>query len=291
MATNPDSLKLDREAMRLAKPSVGGVAWPTIAFAIGVAAVYAGTIAAVSIGRLGMAAGFGICSLLVYAAYTVLHEAVHSNISGFGQPTRWYNETLGMIAGFIMAIPLTIHRAEHLAHHRKTNDPEDDPDMVLAISGRPNLGSLFVASLRSIVKQYTFYWSSAWPTTTREERVKASAEMFVIVAGRLGLAVAGFPLEALMLTVLANLVGNLIIVTFFAVAVHHPNTGHGRYLDTSTLLFPGWVNAPITWLWLWQNYHSIHHLFPRVPFYRYTTVFERIRPIMVAQGAPIHQIG
>ena len=291
MATNLDSLKLDREAMRLAKPSVGGVAWPTIAFAIGIAAVYAGTIAAVCVGRLGMAAAFGICSLLVYAAYTVLHEAVHSNISGFGQPPRWYNETLGMIAGFIMAIPLTIHRAEHLAHHRKTNDPEDDPDMVAAISGRPNLGSLSIASLKSIAMQYTFYWSSAWATTTRKERVKASAEMFVIVAGRLGLAAAGFPLEALVLTVLANLVGNLIIVTFFAVAVHHPNTGHGRYLDTSTLLFRGWVNAPITWLWLWQNYHSIHHLFPRVPFYRYAKVFDRIQPIMVAQGAPIHQIG
>jgi len=286
-----DIIKLDREAMRLAKPSVGGVAWPTIGLAIGVTAGYAGTIAAACTGRLSMAAAFGICGLLVYASYTILHEAVHSNISGFGQTPRWYNEAFGMIAGFIMAVPLTIHRAEHLAHHRHTNDRELDPDMESAIPDRPNFGSLFTASLRSIAVQYTFYRSSAWPKTTQEERSKAAAEMFVIISGRVGLAVAGFPLEALMLTVLANLVGNLIIVTFFAIAVHHPNSGHGRYLDTSTILFPGWVNAPITWLWLWQNYHSIHHLFPRVPFYRYATVFDRIQPIMVAQGAPIHRIG
>ena len=282
---------LDREAMRLAKPSVGGVAWPSIGFGLAVALAYTACIAAAATDRLGMTPAFLLCGVLVYASYTILHEAVHSNISGFGQPTRWFNEALGYGAGFIMAIPLTIHRANHLAHHRKTNDPESDPDMVMAISGRPGLGSLFVASLHSITKQYTFYWQVAWPKTSRPERMRAGAEIFVIVAGRVALAAAGFPLEALVLTVAANVLGNLLIVTFFAVAVHHPNTGHGRYLDTSTILFPRGLNAPITWLWLWQNYHSVHHLFPRVPFYRYATVFDRIRDIMVKQGAPIREIG
>ena len=291
MSERSDALSLDREAMRLAKPFVGGLAWPTIAFGLGIALAYGGTIAGAASGRLGMVTAFAISSVLVYASYTVLHEAVHANISGFGGPTRWFNEALGVLAGFIMAIPLTIHRAEHLAHHRKTNDPENDPDMVAAIEGRPGLRSLCVASLRSILKQYTFYWEISWPNAPRQERLRASAEMFAIVAGRVALALAGFPLEALLLTVVANLVGNLIIVTFFAIAVHHPNSGHGRYLDTSTLVWRGWVNAPITWLWLWQNYHSIHHLFPRVPFYRYAAVFGRIESIMLARNAPIHRFG
>ena len=80
-------------------------------------------------------------------------------------------------------------------------------------------------------------------------------------------------------------------VTLFAVAVHHPNTGRGRYVDTSTIILPAWINGPVTWLWLFQNYHSIHHLFPRVPFYRYRAVFERIADIMAARGAPIYRIG
>ncbi len=277
--------------MRLAKPWIGGVAWPSIGFGLAVALVYMACIAAAASGRLGMTPAFLLCGVLVYASYTILHEAVHANISGSGRPIRWFNEAMGYGAGVIMAIPLTIHRATHLAHHRKTNDPESDPDMVMAISGRPGLGSLFVASLRSITKQYTFYWQVAWPTTSRPERMRAGAEIFVIVAGRVGLAAAGFPLEALVLTVAANVLGNLLIVTFFAVAVHYPNTGQGRYLDTSTILFRRGLNAPITWLWLWQNYHSIHHLFPRVPFYRYAKVFDRIRDLMVKQGAPIREIG
>ena len=55
--------------------------------------------------------------------------------------------------------------------------------------------------------------------------------------------------------------------------------------------FPAWLNGPITWLWLWQNYLAVHHLFPRVPFYRYAALFDRIRSMMVARGAPIQQIG
>ena len=47
----------------------------------------------------------------------------------------------------------------------------------------------------------------------------------------------------------------------------------------------------MTWLWLFQNYHSIHHLFPRVPFYRYPSVFGDIEEIMVARGAPVYHLG
>ena len=286
-----DPRTLERDAMRQAKAAMGETAWPTILLALAIAISYGLNFAAVASGQLGYVAGFFVSGILVYASYTILHETVHSNVSGFGQPTRWYNEALGYAAGFIMAIPLTIHRVNHLTHHRTTNDPENDPDMVMAIEGRPGLISLFVVSLRSIVKQYTFFLGPAWPTTTKRDRILAAAEIAVSVGVRGAVALAGYPMEVLVLTVLANLLGNLIIVSLFAVAVHHPNTGRGRYVDTSTIILPAWVNGPVTWLWLWQNYHSVHHLFPRIPFYRYREVFERIETIMVARGAPIHRIG
>ena len=286
-----NSSSLDRDAMRQAKLAMGGTAWPTILLAAGVVAFYALNFVAVAQGRLSLVAGFFVSGILVYASYTILHETVHSNVSGFGQPTRWYNEVLGYASGFIMAIPLTIHRINHLAHHRTTNDPETDPDMVMAIEGRPGAISLFVASIRSIVKQYTFFLGPAWPTTTKRDRWLAGGEIAVSFGARGALALAGYPMEVLVLTVLANILGNFIIVALFAVAVHHPNTERGRYVDTSTIILPAWINGPVTWLWLWQNYHSIHHLFPRIPFYRYREVFERIETIMAARGAPIHRIG
>ena len=282
---------LDREAVRQAQTFMGGVAWFTMVFGFAIVAGYGATFWAVADGDLSLVTGFFVNGLLVYGSYTLLHETVHGNVSGFGQPSRWYNEALGYVAGFIMAIPLSVHRSNHLAHHRRTNDPQADPDMVMAIPGRPGLASLFAASLRSIVKQYTFFFGPAWDGISSRDRWMAASEMVVAVGVRVGFAVAGYAAEVIVLTVLANLLGNFIIVALFAVAVHHPNTAQGRYVDTSTVIFPGWLNGPITWLWLWQNYHSVHHLFPRVPFYRYGSLFDRIEETMELRGAPIHRIG
>jgi beta-carotene hydroxylase len=73
--------------------------------------------------------------------------------------------------------------------------------------------------------------------------------------------------------------------------VHHPYKEVGRYVDTSTIIAPRPINSALTWAWLFQNYHSIHHLFPRVPFYQYRELFEAIEPIMLERGAPIFKLG
>ena len=41
---------------------------------------------------------------------------------------------------------------------------------------------------------------------------------------------------------------------------------------------------------MFQNYHSIHHLFPRVPFYQYARLYSDIEAVMVAKGAPVYQL-
>ncbi|MCO4762393.1 MAG: fatty acid desaturase, partial [Myxococcales bacterium] len=38
---------------------------------------------------------------------------------------------------------------------------------------------------------------------------------------------------------------------------------------------------------LGQNLHSVHHLYPRVPFYRYRTVFDAMAPEMMAKGTEV----
>jgi beta-carotene hydroxylase len=63
-------------------------------------------------------------------------------------------------------------------------------------------------------------------------------------------------------------------------------------VDTSTILVPDNIlGRLVTLAWVYQNYHSIHHLFPRVPFYRYPALFNDIEDTMVARGAPIYRLG
>lgn len=49
---------------------------------------------------------------------------------------------------------------------------------------------------------------------------------------------------------------------------------------------PIWMK-PLEWFWFGQSLHSIHHAFPRVPFYRYHALFREIESVMRAHGAPM----
>ena len=71
--------------------------------------------------------------------------------------------------------------------------------------------------------------------------------------------------------------------------VHHPHDKHvtDRYRTSNVYLFPKALHWPVTMLWIFQNYHIIHHLYPRVPFYRYPRVFDRIRPLLEMRGTCI----
>ena len=97
-------------------------------------------------------------------------------------------------------------------------------------------------------------------------------------------------MEVLLLLGVAWLFGVTLLLYLFAYIVHRPHQDVGRYVDTSTILVPGPWQRLVTWLWGFQNYHSIHHLFPRVPFYQYAKLYADIEPIMVARGAPIYTL-
>jgi beta-carotene hydroxylase len=46
----------------------------------------------------------------------------------------------------------------------------------------------------------------------------------------------------------------------------------------------------MTWIWSYQNYHGMHHLFPRLPFYKYKKVFMDKEDELIRLGLPIFTI-
>ena len=44
-------------------------------------------------------------------------------------------------------------------------------------------------------------------------------------------------------------------------------------------------------LYLFQNFHLIHHLFPRVPFYLYPNAFRSLKPVLDREQAHIYEFG
>ena len=273
-----------------AKKYQGSFAWPTVLLGIAVTVAYAAILVAASTGQLSLVVAAILTAPVVYAAYTVLHEAAHGTIAGSRQDLRWVNEALGYVAGWIMMIPLTAHRHEHLSHHRNTNDPDDDPDhLVSAIADAPWRALPAVAKI--LASQYRFYIEHRWHKAPRKQNVNFCIEVAAAFGLRIAFMALGFWDVGVAVFLVGGLAGVFITMYLFAYIVHRPHSEIGRYVDTSAIEAPAWCNSTVTWLWLFQNYHAIHHLFPRIPFFHYRRLFTEVEAELMACGTPVYDLG
>ncbi len=282
--------ELDVKALEEAKRHMGDFAWLTTILGLAAAGFYFTLPFLVATGMVPFLVAATVMAVLTYLAYTALHEAAHGSVSGSHQGLRWINELVGYVSGLVLGVPLTAHRHEHLAHHRHTNDPEADPDFLLSDLTRSPLAAVRAAA-KGIFQNYRYYLKHRWSLKNASQNRAFCLEILAILGVRVAIMLLTDPISALALFLIGGLGGTIILGFLFANLVHNPYRDVGRYVDTSTIVAAGPLNSVMTWLWLFQNYHSIHHLFPRVPFYRYRELFDAIEPIMLARGAPIYRLG
>jgi beta-carotene hydroxylase len=175
--------------------------------------------------------------------------------------------------------------AQRAAGAQCTNQPDKDPDDV--VSGmRHGFGSFVIHAVQFLWMQNTFLFREYWATASTPERVTYWAEIAVAVGWRVAFLLA-VSREMDWVLLLAGYIGGAFFTAYwFAYRPHMPYEEPTRYRNTNSLIMPFWMK-PVEWFWLGQNLHSIHHLFPRVPFYRYHALHRRIEPIMRAHGTPI----
>lgn len=276
----------NKQAIAAAQQYMGRVAWPTVALVAFVLAGFAATLGLFAVGALPAWAATLLVGGLTYFAYTPLHEAVHGNICGRNTRLQWLNDLCGyLVAPFIM-VPYSSHRLEHFAHHRFTNEPDKDPDHMVSAMGNGPVSAIATV-FRFFWVQNTFFVRHHWHAATIKERAVYSAELMLSVGWRLAfILAAGATLGAVVVIVLGYLLGGYFTAYWFAYRPHIPYKDPTRYRNTNSLIMPLWMK-PVEWFWLGQNLHSIHHLFPRVPFYRYHALHREIEPVMRAHGTPI----
>lgn len=283
--------QLDRQAVRSAGKYMGNVAWPTVALGLLFVAAYGSAVALVLAGVLSLWIAVPVVAVVTYLSYTILHEAVHGSIGGNERSLRWLNKAMGYMAAWITMIPFTAHRYEHMAHHRYANDEERDPDFHMG-SMRDSLLAPVRAALQAWVSQFIYYAKHRWADAPPRQNLALCVEVAAALLPRLAVILAGYWVEGLALFVLAWIIGAIILIYLFAYVVHRPHEQVGRYVDTATVLPPDSpaLRTGLNWLWMFQNYHSIHHLFPRVPFYKYAELYEDIEDVMAAKQAPVYSI-
>jgi len=275
---------LNRQAIAISKEYTGAVAWPTVLLVALVLSAFVANFWLFSVGLVPLWAATLIYAALTYMSYTPLHEAAHGNIHGSHERLQWLNDLCGYLVAPLIMIPYSTHTVEHFTHHRYTNQPDKDPDYL--ISGMRHGFLAFVAcGIKFLWMQNTFLFRDYWATAPRRERVIYFAEVTLAIGWRLAFLALIPAASTLVLLVAGYLAGAFFTVYWFAYRPHLPYDEPARYRNTTSLIMPVWMK-PLEWFWFGQNLHSIHHAFPRVPFYRYHTLFREIEPIMRAHGTP-----
>lgn len=280
-----DLAALNKQAIATAKEYTGDLAWPTVMMVAIVLAGFVATLALFAAGTLPLWAAIPVYSALTYMSYTPLHEAAHGNIHGSDDRRQWLNDLCGYLVAPIISIPFSTHRIEHFTHHRYTNQADKDPDAMLT-GMRAGLGAFIVIALKFLWMQNTFLFRTYWATASTREKTIYWIEVAVSLGWRAAF-IALFPQGSTVALLLAGYFGGaLFTVYWFAYRPHLPYENAARYRNTASLIMPAWMR-PMEWFWFGQNLHSIHHLFPRIPFYRYHALHRRIEPIMRAHETPM----
>ena len=276
----------EQEAQQVVIRHIGGFAWPTLLLLVSSAAIYVAAVTQLLTEPTfswWALAGIALCT---YVIYTPLHDAVHGAVTGMSLERRWINEWTGYVAAHFLGISFTAHRRSHLKHHRSTNHPSEDPDMVL--SG-DNAYQLVLAWLRGVPKEWLF--AVSFEHFTHAEKVTVRREFIAIILMRLVLLVLCANLSVTSLTLLVgHLIGNAVLVTLFAWSVHHPYTEQERMRTTTVYQARIGLDTVMMLLWGYQNYHAIHHLYPKVPFFRYRRVYKALEPYLMGSGVPVKQL-
>lgn len=280
-----DLVALNKQAIAAAKQHMGHIAWPTILLVVFVLIAFAINLTLFANGVLPSWFATIILGALTYMSYTPLHEAAHGNIHGSNDKLKWLNDLCGYLVAPLISVPYASHRHEHFTHHRYTNQPDKDPDYIISGMSKGPAGALLTV-LKFLWIQNTFFAKQQWGSATLKERSIYSAELLFALSWRAAvLSIVDQP-GVFVVIIVGYLMGGFFTAYWFAYRPHIPYEDSARYRNTNSLIMPLWMK-PLEWFWLGQNLHSIHHLFPRVPFYRYHALHHKIEPILRAHGTPI----
>lgn len=257
------------------------IAWPTMLLFVIALLLWGGVIALVEQGTVGLWLSMPVQAMAIFMMFTVLHDGVHRSLAR-GYPRL--NDLVANFAGYFLSpiASCASFRVAHFAHHRHTNHATDDPDMWSGV-GRRWLMPLHWAT--ADLAYIPPLWRdrdklSGW------EKFQIVGSIVLLVSGLCAAVLLGYGYEALVYWVIPSRLAVLWLAFAFNYLPHHPHDvlqSHNPYAATNVRE----GGEPLMkWVFLYQNYHLIHHLFPSVPFYRYLRIWQKYGRDFRDRGAP-----
>ena len=220
---------------------------------------------------------FFLQGVLICFLYAPEHECDHYS----AYTERWMNVAVARVCGFLILMPNDSHRWSHFAHHRHTQDWNLDTELtdrstldsvgayLWILSGLPSLIDRVQAIFLNAAGRLDPPYLKPAQKRTVERLARAHLVGYLIIAVAAIAMQSWWPvyywLGPLFLTNWAYWMQGL---GEHACLTHEPHT----LLNTRTMKanwFMRWVNWNMT-------YHTVHHTYPSVPFYRLPELHKEI---------------
>jgi len=220
--------------------------------------------------RLWAVLPFAALGILLNCLYAGQHETSHRTAFR----ARWLNDWVGAAIGFLSIYPARWDRYFHFAHHRHTQDPARDPELLSRGPYTPTSYALYIVGI-------TYWYARArntvriaggllpdYSTTylTPEQRHEVMIEARWHLAGYAAILALSLAFHSW-----AAVTCWLAPMMLFKWVHNLQNTGEHTCLtheqdtlrNTRTLRGP-WL---VRWLVWNMSYHTAHHTFPGIPFF------------------------
>jgi fatty acid desaturase len=213
------------------------------------------------------------------ALFAPVHETVHL--------TAFASRRANAVAGWLCACPSLLnwhfYTAFHIAHHRFTQDPARDPELMAPPPGTLDRYILRIVALPYWRTRLTVLWQGwtgglrAYPfVTARNEAsiVRSIRLMTVAVLALAGLSMAVVGWWAPLAFWLGpQLLGQPFLRLYLLVEHTGCSEDANGLTNTRTTL-----THPLVRLVMWNmSFHAEHHLYPSIPFHRLPAAHEALR--------------
>ncbi len=220
-------------------------------------------------------------TIAAFMQFTVLHDGVHRSLLR-GYPRL--NDVVTSLAGAFLGLVGVgaAFRYAHFKHHRLTNE-QQDPDLW---SGH---GRFFTLPLQwaSADLYYGVVILRDWSGIPLKERWQMVFGVLLLVAVFAVCVAAGHGWDAFWYWLVPARLAILWLAFAFNYLPHHPHRVVQRHNPYAATNVREGGEPAMKWLFLYQNYHLIHHLFPSVPFYRYLKIWRKNEAEFVRQGTSV----
>ena len=205
-------------------------------------------------------------ALLIFL-FAPLHETIHYTVF----KTRWLNNLVAAVIGFLLLIPFQSFRVFHYAHHRHTQNPELDPEL---LDMRPLIKRrywLYLTGLPTWWQSLKSIWRHA-NGIVDETYIEARHHRSIVTEARIHLAGYALLLLISLLTssaalwwfwVLPALVGQPLLRLYLLAEHSGCDYGDDMLENSRTTYTLPWLNF-LAWN---MPYHAEHHYLASVPFH------------------------